>query len=91
MGRSTQILRAQAFASGAAPKPQVVLLDLNMPQKRCIQTLQEIRDDNELKSLPVVIFSSSTAPSDQQQAKAHRADAYIIKLHTFHDFGACAQ
>ena len=80
-----KFLRAQA-PYDSAPKPKVVLLDLNMPRKNGIQTLQEIRNDHELKSLPVIIFSSSTAPRDHQQANAHQADAYIIKPHNFHEF-----
>ncbi len=62
-----------------APRPVVVLLDLNMPKKDGLMTLKEIKADNDLRSIPVVIFSSSTAPNDLYMAYQQHANAYVIK------------
>jgi CheY-like chemotaxis protein len=50
--------------SGNYPRPAVVLLDLNMPRKNGRDTLQEIRQDPSLRSLPVIIFTTSNERRD---------------------------
>ena len=45
-------------------RPDVILLDINLPRRRGTELLQELRDDPELASIPVVIFSSSRAEAE---------------------------
>lgn len=69
-----------------APRPHLVMLDINMPIRTGLETLKEIKEDTELKSIPVVVFSSSTAPIDLHLAYAYRANAYIVKPAELDDF-----
>jgi CheY-like chemotaxis protein len=70
----------------AAPRPSVVLLDLNMPRKDGLETLKEIKADMQLRSIPVVIFSSSSARSDLQLTYQSHANAYVIKPPSLEDY-----
>lgn len=47
-----------------AERPDIVLLDMNLPRKNGRETLEEIKADPELKAIPVVIFTSSNAEED---------------------------
>lgn len=59
--------------------PEIVFLDLNMPCKNGFECLQEIRKKEELKNLPVVVYSSSSHMSDIQRSYLHEADLYMVK------------
>ncbi len=61
------------------PLPAVLLLDLNLPIIPGFEVLQWIRQNPELRKLPVVVFSSSARPEDKAQAKLMGADEYIQK------------
>jgi CheY-like chemotaxis protein len=69
--------RTGNFAS--APKPDLVLLDINMPRKNGCEVLDEIRRDEELKLIPVVILTSSEAEDDIRRAYELRANCYVTK------------
>ncbi len=59
------LFRRDRYASPeAAPRPDLLLLDLNMPRRDGISTLKEIRADAELASLPVVVLTTSEAETD---------------------------
>jgi CheY-like chemotaxis protein len=60
-------------------RPDLILLDLNLPKKDGRVVLAEIKEDPLLKHIPVVVFTSSTAPRDILQAYALYANCYIIK------------
>ena len=62
-----------------APRPDVVLLDLNLPKKDGRQVLQEIKSDEALRMIPVVILTSSEAERDISGAYALQANCYITK------------
>lgn len=63
----------------------LLFLDLTMPCKSGHQCLQEIKGDPELKTLPVVVYSSSCHPTDIQNSFIHQADLYLVKpFHTEH-------
>jgi CheY-like chemotaxis protein len=65
------------------PPPHVIFLDLNMPLKNGFQCLQEIRDNPELKGIPVVIFSTSANDDAVDRAYQHGANHYIRKPLSF--------
>jgi CheY-like chemotaxis protein len=69
-----------------APKPDMVLLDLNLPRKSGHEVLSAIREDNELRSMPVVIFTSSSAVSDRRKSLALGAQMHITKPSSFDGF-----
>ena len=61
------------------PKPTLVLLDLNMPGKNGREALQDIRSDPVLRSLPVVVLTTSKAAADIQAAYETGANSFITK------------
>ncbi len=63
----------------AAPRPDLILLDLNMPRKSGAEVLFELKSDNALKSIPVVIFTTSSASDDVARSYALQASGYITK------------
>jgi len=76
-----EYLRGQGCYGDSAnyPKPAVVLLDLNMPRKNGRDTLQEIRQDSGLRSLPVVIFTTSKSSEEIQLAYEAGANSFHTK------------
>lgn len=63
--------------------PDVVFLDLNMPRKNGIQCLEEIRNNDALKSLTVAIYSTSGAERDIEETFVKGANVYIKKPNDF--------
>ncbi len=61
------------------PMPCLVLLDLNLPAVSGLEVLRWIREQPELKSLRVVIYSSSQQKQDVEQAQALGANEYLVK------------
>ena len=64
---------------GQAPRPDLILLDLNLPKKGGREVLQEIKQDERLKHIPVVILTTSQAERDIVQSYHLRANAYVTK------------
>ena len=62
-----------------APRPDVVLLDLNLPQKNGFEVLEEIRADPDLRRIPVIILTSSAAEEDVAKSYDESANAYLVK------------
>ena len=62
-----------------APRPDVVLLDLNMPRKDGRQVLAEIKADPELASIPIVVLTTSQDPADILASYTLQANAYVTK------------
>jgi two-component system, chemotaxis family, response regulator Rcp1 len=71
-------LRRQG-AHAAAPRPDLVLLDLNLPRKDGREVLAEIKRDPELRRIPVVVLTTSEAEKDVLGAYDLYASAYIVK------------
>lgn len=73
-----EFLRHQnAFAD--SPRPDLIVLDLNLPRVSGHDVLQEIKNDPSLKSIPVVVLTSSSAEEDIRLAYEHSANCYITK------------
>lgn len=66
-------------AHGNAPRPDLIILDLNLPKKDGRQVLAEIKEDEQLKRIPVVILTSSRAEEDVIKSYNLHANCYITK------------
>lgn len=73
-----QFLRKEGKFS-QAPRPDIILLDLNLPRKLGLDVLKEIKSDEQLKRIPVVILTTSDADSDVLQSYNTGANSYIQK------------
>lgn len=62
-----------------SPRPGLILLDLNMPRKDGREALREIKADPELKRIPVVVLTTSTAPPDISSVYELGASSFIAK------------
>ena len=62
-----------------APRPDLILLDLNMPKKDGREVLAEIKDDPDLRRIPVVILTTSVAEKDILESYNLHANYYIAK------------
>ncbi len=62
-----------------APRPDLILLDLNLPRKKGHKVLEEIKNDTLLKRIPVAIFTISNAEQDILRSYDLHANCYIIK------------
>jgi CheY-like chemotaxis protein len=62
-----------------APRPDVILLDLNLPKKDGRQVLKEIKEDPKLKCIPIVIITSSKAEEDVVKTYDLHANCYVVK------------
>ncbi len=69
-----------------APRPDLVLLDLNLPKRDGWEVLNEIRANAELQCTPVVILSSSGNPADRARAARGDAALYIQKPSNLNEF-----
>ena len=63
----------------SAPRPHLILLDLNLPGKTGCDILREIKTDPDLRLIPVIIFSQSQSRADIQACYTEKANAYISK------------
>ncbi len=67
-------------------RPNIVLLDLNLPKKNGIEVLKEIKADDSLKRIPVIVLTTSDADHDIVKAYSLHANCYILKPVDFDDF-----
>jgi two-component system, chemotaxis family, response regulator Rcp1 len=63
----------------AAPRPSLILLDLNLPKKDGRQVLKEIKEHPQLRQIPVLILTSSTAEEDVSSSYDNHANGYLVK------------
>ena len=69
-----------------APRPDLIMLDLNLPRKDGREVLAEIKSDESLRTIPVVVMTTSRAEQDVFQAYQHHANCYITKPVDFEKF-----
>ena len=69
-----------------APRPQLILLDLNMPRKDGREVLAEIKADEDLRIIPVVVLTTSNAEIDVLRSYKLHANCYITKPVDFASF-----
>jgi len=68
------------------PRPHVILLDLRLPRVDGIDVLKAIKEDKELKSIPVVVLTTSEAEKDVARAYYNHANSYLVKPVGFEEF-----
>lgn len=85
-----EFLRRQGkFAT--APRPDLILLDLNLPRKNGREVLAEIKGDPELKAIPVVVLTTSCAEEDILRSYHLHANCYVVKPVEFNSFVKAVQ
>ncbi len=67
-------------------RPHVILLDLRLPRLDGIEVLKTIKQDAELKSIPVVVLTTSETEKDVERAYHNHANSYLVKPMGFDDF-----
>ena len=81
------ILRGKATIEPAMPHARrLILLDLNMPRMNGIEFLRELRVDESLKSIPVIVLTTSNEDRDKVEAYNLNVAGYILKPVTFSNF-----
>ncbi|MGO8764747.1 MAG: response regulator [Limisphaerales bacterium] len=80
------LYRRGKFNTRTGGQPAVVMLDLKMPKVDGLEVLKQIKADDQLKMIPIVIFSSSRETSDLIKCYQYGANAYVVKPVDFHDF-----
>ena len=68
------------------PRPSVVLLDLKLPKVDGLEVLAAIKADANLRSIPVVVLTTSEAPEDKAKAYSSYANSYLAKPADFSEF-----
>ena len=71
------VQRRGAYAN--APRPNLILLDLNLPRKDGREVLAEIKGDESLRSIPVVVLTTSLAPDDVRTCYQLQANCFLVK------------
>lgn len=72
--------------AGSKILPQLILLDLNMPYKSGLEALKELKQDDMLRKIPVVVLSTSKAFHDIEKAYELGANCYISKPDTYDEW-----
>lgn len=63
----------------AMPRPTLVLLDLNLPRRGGLEVLADLKADPDLRSIPVVVLTTSQAEADIMRSYELHANAYVVK------------
>ena len=71
---------------GDAVRPEIILLDINLPKKNGFEVLAEIKQDPDLKHIPVIILTTSSSKQDIRKAYDLYANCYIVKPIELDDF-----
>lgn len=74
------------YAKRAPGHPAVVLLDLKMPKIDGLEVLKIVKSDKDLKTIPIVMLTSSQMESDLIASYQYGVNAYVVKPVSFHDF-----
>jgi CheY-like chemotaxis protein len=83
--QALQFVRRQGSFAGA-PRPGLIMLDLNLPRRDGLEVLAELKADPELRVIPVVILTTSQAEEDIIRSYALHANAYVTKPVDFERF-----
>lgn len=73
-----EVLRREG-QNAAKPRPDLILLDLNLPRKNGREVLEEIKADEDLKRIPVIVMTTSKAEQDIYRVYNLNANCYVTK------------
>ena len=74
------------FSTRSTGNPAVMLLDLKLPKVSGLEVLQQIKSDERLKMMPVVVLTSSNEEKDMVRSYSLGVNAYVVKPVDFHEF-----
>ena len=74
------------FSARAPGNPAVMLLDLKLPKVGGLEVLQQVKSDDNLKTIPVVVLTSSNEEKDMMRSYKLGVNAYVVKPVDFHEF-----
>ena len=74
------------FSTRSNENPAVLLLDLKLPKIDGLEVLQQVKSDNRLKTIPVVVLTSSHEEVDMMRSYELGVNAYVVKPVDFHEF-----
>jgi CheY-like chemotaxis protein len=74
------------FSTRAGGNPAVMLLDLKLPKIGGLEVLQQVKSDERLKMIPVVVLTSSHEEKDMMRSYKLGVNAYVVKPVDFHEF-----
>jgi CheY-like chemotaxis protein len=74
------------FSARPTGNPAVMLLDLKLPKVGGLEVLQQIKSDERLKMIPVVVLTSSNEEKDMMRSYSLGVNAYVVKPVDFHEF-----
>ena len=80
------LYRRSAFASRSPEPPGLLLLDLKMPKVDGLEVLQQIKGDRALRTIPIVVLTSSREESDLVRTYGLGVNAYVVKPVVFNEF-----
>lgn len=80
------LYRRGAFAQRPAGHPVVILLDLKMPRLNGIEVLRQVKTDEKMRLIPVVVLTSSNQSSDLEECYRLGVNAYVVKPVQFVEF-----
>lgn len=85
--QAVDFLRRQG-EHGDAPRPHIIFLDINMPRRDGYDVLREIKADEALRDIPVIIISGSSDAADVRKSYSNHAAAYVTKSKNLEDMNA---
>lgn len=80
------LYRRAQFSTRSQENPAVILLDLKLPKVDGLQVLQQIKSDERLKTVPVIVLTSSHQEKDVMRSYQLGVNAYVVKPVDFHEF-----
>ena len=78
--------RRNAYANRVGGNPVLMLLDLKMPKVDGLEVLRQVKSNDQLKSIPIVVLTSSREEQDVVASYDRGVNAYVVKPVDFHDF-----
>ena len=71
--------RGRYARTGSAPRPDLILMDLNLPRKSGAEVIEQVKANDQLKDIPVVVLTTSDRDEDVQRCYRIGANNYLIK------------